>query len=68
MVLFSAYHEYNMESKNALHGHAKLIGRMGDRLVAPWWTAVRRVRAQIISLYNDGLERAIERARVWILV
>lgn len=56
------------EGENALHGHAKLIDRMGDCLVTPWWSAVCRVRAQIISLYNDASERAIERARVWILV
>ena len=68
MVLFSAHHGSNREGKNALHGHVKLIDRIGDRLVTPWWSAVCRVRAQIISLYNDASERALERARIWILV
>jgi hypothetical protein len=68
LILFSAYHGSKGEGKNALHGHAILIDRMRDRLVTPSRSTVFRVRAQIISLYNDASERALKRARVWILV
>ena len=42
--------------KNTLHGHAKLIEGMRDRLAAPFLIAI--YRAQIVNPHNDAIERA----------
>jgi hypothetical protein len=44
------------KSKNALHGHAKLVKGMGDCLAAPFLIAA--CRAQIVNPHNDAIERA----------
>jgi len=41
---------------DALHGHAKLVKGMGDRLATPLLIAINR--AQIVSPHNDAIERA----------
>jgi len=53
-------------ARDILHGRAMLVERMGDRLSAPFFIAV--VRAQVVNPYNDAVEWARVRWRVWILV
>jgi hypothetical protein len=50
------YHGSNWRGKNALHGHAKLVQRMGDRLAAPFFITI--YRAQIVNPHDDAIERA----------
>jgi hypothetical protein len=67
LVLFSVYHDGSKgKRKDTLHGRAKLVERMGDRLAAPFLIAA--VRAQIVDPYNDAIEWARVRWCVWILV
>lgn len=54
--LISAYHSPYAKGKNALHGHAKLVEGLGNRLAAPYFIAI--FRAQIGNLHNDAIERA----------
>ena len=51
-----AYHGSNRRGKNALHGHSKLVQRMGDRLAAPFFVTI--YRAQIVNPHDDAIERA----------
>lgn len=72
LVLFSAYHGPNEKGKNALHGHVKLVERMGDRLATPM--RVRRgrvsriiIKAQVVDLHHDFLsERALRLRTIWV--
>jgi hypothetical protein len=54
--LISAYHDSNGKGKSALHGRAKLVERMGDRLAAPFFITI--YRAQIANPHNDAIEWA----------
>jgi hypothetical protein len=52
----SAYHGSNGKGKSALHGHAKLVQRLGDRLAAPFLITI--YRAQIANFHDDAIERS----------
>ena len=52
--------------KNALHGRPELVRRIGFRLAAPRFVSL--TRAQIVDLYDDGIERACVTRRVRVLV